>query len=468
MPEPDLVYLGIAEASARIDAGALSPVDLVEAAFSRIDATEGAVHAFVRLMRGSAMAEAEAAARRATAGQRRGLLDGIPIALKDLFDTAGVVTSGGTRAYRERVPVEDATAVRRLRDAGAVIVGKTNTHELALGGTTNNVHFGATHNPWDLSRVPGGSSGGSGAAVAARQVLGALGTDTGGSIRVPAAFCAITGHKPTYGLVGRGGVMPLALTLDHVGPMARSALDCALMLNVLAGPDPRDRGSVARPREDFAAEIEGGIRGMTLAVIPSLAEGASADVQQHFEEALAVLEHLGARITTIEPMAGTDDWRSPMDPIIVAEGATQHEAILRKRPESIGEPVRSRILTGLDANVHDYIRALRWREEVEARFEQALAPGRDVDAFLLPTAPDVAEEIGPDPMAEASPQWKFRNTRVFDNTHQPSISVPCGFDGDGLPVGLMISTAKWRDALALRIAHTYQGATDFHRRRPAL
>ncbi|MFA7249564.1 MAG: amidase [Dehalococcoidia bacterium] len=468
MSVTDLAYLSIAEASARIEAGALTPTGLVEAIFARIAEVDGQVRAYVRLMHGSALAEAQAATRRAADGRRRGPLDGIPIAVKDIFDTAGVVTSGGTGAYRDRVPDEDATAVRLLREAGAVIIGKTNTHELALGGTTNNVHFGATHNPWRLSHVPGGSSGGSGAALAAGEALGALGSDTGGSVRIPASFCNVTGFKPTYGLVGRAGVMPLSHTLDHVGPMARTAEDCALMLNVLAGHDPRDHDSEARPPQDFTADLGDGVQGLRLAVMPSLVEGCDAETVAAFEHALATLAGMGAHITTCEPMAGAGDWRAIMDPIIVAEGATVSEAILRRRPETVGEPVRTRILTGLDASVHDYIRAVEWRKEVEARFERVLGEGGAVDAIVLPTAPRTAEPIGDDPWAEASPALKFRNTRVFDNTRQPSISVPCGFDADGLPIGLMISTARWHDALALRIAHAFQQATGFHAQRPPL
>ncbi|MDA0302111.1 MAG: amidase [Chloroflexi bacterium] len=468
MTNTDLAYLSIAEASARIEAGTLTPAALVEATFARIEQVDPQVRAYVRLMHGAAMAEAHAATQRAAEGRRIGPLDGIPMGVKDIFDTANVVTSGGTGAYRDRVPVQDATAVRLLREAGAVIVGKTNTHELALGGTTNNVHYGATHNPWKLAHVPGGSSGGSGAAVAAGEALGALGSDTGGSIRIPAAFCSITGFKPTYGLVGRGGVMPLSLTLDHVGPMARSAHDCALMLNALAGYDPTDHDSIPRPAEDFTAGLEEGVRGLRLAVMPSLVEGCTPETQAAFERALATLAGLGAHLSTIEPMAGFGDWRSVMDPIIVAEGATISERILRDRPTTVGEPVRTRILAGLDANVHDYIRALEFRKDVEARFDRALGEGGVADAILLPTTPHVAEPIGDSPWDEASPQFKFRNTRVFDNTHQPSISVPCGFNADGMPIGLMISTAKWRDALALRIGHAFQQATDFHTQRPPL
>jgi aspartyl-tRNA(Asn)/glutamyl-tRNA(Gln) amidotransferase subunit A len=463
----ELTELTIAEASARMDAGTLMPTALLEACLARIDATDGAVHAYVRLMRDSALEEARAADARAASHQRRGPLDGIPVGVKDLFDTAGVITAAGTSIYADRVPAEDATAVRLLREAGAVIVGKTNTHELALGGTTNNVHFGATHNPWDLDRVPGGSSGGSGATVAALQVPVALGTDTGGSIRIPAAFCGVTGIKPTYGLVGRGGVVPLALTLDHVGPIARSALDCALTLNVLAGLDARDYDSVPRPHEDFAAGIEGGVQGLTLAVVPSLVEGCEAPVVAAFERALEVLASLGARIASVEPMAGVDDWRALLPPIIPTEGATHVEEVLRTHPEAIGEPVRTRILTGLATTAQQYIRAREMREVVEQRFERALVEG-GIDAYLAPTAPFPAEPIGDSPLAERSPGEKFRNTVTFDWSHQPSVSVPMGFDGDGMPLGLMITARLWQDALALRIAHAFQGATDFHRAQPTL
>ncbi|MGE3855883.1 MAG: amidase [Dehalococcoidia bacterium] len=468
MTDVDLAALTIAEASARIEAGTLSPVALAEATFARIEAVDGRVHAYVRLMRDSALAEARAAEARAADGQRRGPLDGIPIGVKDLFDTAGVVTTGGTGAYRDRVPEVDATAVRLLREAGAVLTGKTNTHELALGGTTHNVHYGATHNPWALDRVPGGSSGGSGAAVAADEALGALGTDTGGSIRIPAAFCGVTGFKPTYGLVGRGGVLPLSYTLDHVGPIARTVEDCALMLNALAGVDERDHDSVPRPVEDYAARLDLGVRGLRLAVIQPLVDAAGPDVRAAFEAALETFGKLGATILAVDPMGDIERWEAQTAPIITAEGATISEHILRNQPETIGEPVRTRILWGLDANVHDYVRAIEFRKLLQARFERTLGAGGEADAIVLPTSLFTAEPIGDSPMDERSPTDKFRTTRIFNHSHQPSLSVPCGFDADGLPIGLMITTAKWTDAFALRIGHAYQQATDFHLRRPAL
>ncbi|TAJ19404.1 MAG: amidase [Dehalococcoidia bacterium] len=461
----DLGALTIAEASTRIAAGTLSPLALTEAAFARIDATNPRINTFVRLMRASAIAEAEAAEARAHTSSRLGPLDGIPFAVKDLFDTAGVVTAAGTSAYRERVPTEDATAVRRLREAGAVLLGKTNTHELALGGTTNNVHHGPTRNPWRLDRVPGGSSGGSGAALAAGQALGALGTDTGGSIRIPAAFCGVTGHKPSYGLVGRGGVVPLSLTLDHAGPMARTALDCALILDVLAGYDARDPDSVERPSESFSTGIDRDIRGLRVAVIPSLVEGSSEATLAAFEAGLDVLRGLGVTVGTVEPMAGHDEWRASINGLLVAEGASYIAHILRERPQTIGESVRRRMLTGLDISATAYIKMLAQRAMIERMFEASLREG-EFDAYVTPTSPQPAEPIVADPNADSEPPTKFRITTVFDLTRQPSISVPAGFDGDGMPIGFMISGARWTDALVLRIAHAFQQATTHHAQRP--
>jgi aspartyl-tRNA(Asn)/glutamyl-tRNA(Gln) amidotransferase subunit A len=453
----------IADASRQIDAGDLSPTDLLDATFARIEETDGRLNSFVRLMKDSARAESAASTARMETGQRRGALDGIPIAVKDLYDTAGVITAGGTAAYNERVPSDDATAVRMLREAGAVIVGKTNTHELALGGTTNNAHYGPTRNPWSMAHVPGGSSGGSGAAVASGQALGALGSDTGGSIRIPAAFCSITGHKPTYGLVGRGGILPLSLTLDHAGPMARTAEDCAIMLSAIAGPDPRDGDSANRDGEDYVGGIGNGIDGMRFAVIPSLLEGCADAVLQNFEHSLEVLRELGATIERREPIQGEDNWRARVGAIILAEAGTYNETALQGN--GIAEPQKHRMLAGLGTPVASYIRALEYRKQFESAYETALV---GIDAYVIPTSPIVPELIANDPTEERPPQAKFRNTSVFDNSHQPSISIPNGFDADGLPTGLMISTALFEDARALRIGHAYQRSTEFHLQRPSL
>ena len=461
----DLGYLSIAETNRRFADGSLTPTALATALFDRIALTDPFLNSYVRLMQDSAMAEAAAADERLRVGRRLGPLDGIAIAVKDLYDTAGVVTAGGTGAFSERVPREDATSVRRLREAGAVLLGKTNTHELALGGTTNNTFYGPTHNPWRLDRVPGGSSGGSGAALAGGQALGALGTDTGGSIRIPAAFCGVTGHKPTYGLVGRGGVIPLSLTLDHAGPMARTVEDCALMLSALAGPDPRDFDSAMREGEDYTAALERGVSGLRLAIIPSLVEGCSEGVRRNFEQSLDVLRALGATIASSEPMAGYDDWRAATGSLLVTEGAAYVERVLRERPQAIAEPTRTRMSRGLEIPGTVYVRALEARKRVEARFEAGLVEN-GVDAYVIPTSPNTAGPIDADRAADAAPPTVFRNTNVFDLSHQPSLSVPNGFDHEELPTGLMISGSKFADALVLRIGHAYQQATDFHTRRP--
>ncbi len=464
MADLELCYLSIADASRGIESKELSPVALTEALFARIDETDGRLRSYVRLMRASALDEARAAEARALAGRRLGQLDGIPIAVKDLYDTAGVVTAAGTGAYRERVPAEDATAVRRLREGGAVILGKTSTHELAMGGTTNNVHFGATHNPWRLDRVPGGSSGGSGAALAGGQALGALGTDTGGSIRIPAAFCGITGHKPTYGLVGRGGVVPLSLTLDHAGPMARSAEDCAILLSALAGPDARDLDSANAPDADYTAGLSASVRGLRLAVIPSLLEGCAPAVVENFEASVGVLRSLGIEIDECEPLAGfADDWRGLVDSLLAVEAASYIDGVLARRPGAIGEPVRGRLLAALEVKAVQYAKALETRKAVEHAYEAGLAR---FDGYVLPTSPLVAEPVAPDPTNEPPTPLKFRNTSVLNHSHQPAISVPNGFDADGLPTGLQIAGARFSDALVLRIGHGYQQATDFHTRRP--
>ena len=311
--------------------------------------------------------------------------------------------------------------------------------------------------------MPGGSSGGSGAAVASGQSLGALGSDTAGSIRIPAAFCGITGIKPTYGLVGRGGILPLALTLDHAGPMARTAEGCALMLQVLAGPDPRDFDSANREADDYPGGLAAGTSGMRFAVIPSLLEGSSDAVLEAFERSLDMLRDLGATIERREPMAGQDNWRARVASLILAEAGTHNEEALKGN--AVAEPQRRRMIRGQETPVVEYIRALEFRKAIEAAYEAGLG---GLDAYLAPTSPITAEPIVEDPASEQPPPAKFRNTSVFDYTHQPSISVPNGFDAEGLPIGLMISTAKFEDAKALRIAHAYQQATDFHRQTPAL
>lgn len=464
----DLIYLSIADAAAAIEAGRLSPVDLTKATLDRIEETDDRLNSYVLVMRESALAEAEAAAARARAQSRLGPLDGIPMGIKDIYDTAGAVTTNGTGAHRFRVPIADCTPVARLRAAGAVIVGKTNTHELAMGGTTNNVHYGPTHNPWMLDRIPGGSSGGSGSALATGQAMGALGTDTGGSIRGPASYCGISGIKPTYGLSSRAGVAALSHTLDHTGPMARSALDCALILNALQGYDPLDLDSADHPTEDFTAGIDGGVRGMTLAVIPSMTAFATPDVRAALEASVATFEALGARVTAIEPLAGIDDYRGMVQCIASVEANDYNEAIVNQDPPTIGAAVRARLAVGQATPAYLYARALDGRKMLERRMERALADN-GIDAYLVPTTPVTAFPIDPDADRDETPAPARNGAMgVFNVSRQPSMSIPNGFDSEGLPTGLLISGRQWTDAKVLRIAHAFQQATDFHTKRPPL
>jgi aspartyl-tRNA(Asn)/glutamyl-tRNA(Gln) amidotransferase subunit A len=465
--ESSPTYLSIAAAAERISAGTLSPVDLTRAVLERIEATDHLLNSYVLVLKDAALAEAEASAERARAGVRLGPLDGVPMAIKDIIDTGGSVTTNGTGAYRYRVPDHDATAVARLRAVGAVIIGKTNTHELAFGATTNNVHYGATHNPWHLERVPGGSSGGSGSAIAAGQALGALGTDTGGSVRGPASYCGITGIKPTWGLVSRAGVSPLSHTLDHVGPMTRSALDAALMLNALQGYDPLDLDSQPHTPEDYTAGIDDGIAGLTLAVIPSLLRYCAPDVRSAFEASLETLAGLGVRITEAEPTRGIDNPRALINGIVQVESYDYHEGIFHDDPPTIGAVVRSRMAPGATVPGYRYSRALDARKRLEQQFERVLFE-QGIDAYVMPTTPTTAFPIDPDQDRDEGPPMWLSHTFLFNSSRQPAVSIPNGFDEDGLPTSLMIACAKWQDARALRIAHAFQQATDFHTRQPAL
>mgnify|MGYP001164833171 FL=1 len=440
-----------------LDSRAISASELLQDTLDLVQKTNPELNSFVLVTEELAREQANAADDRMMKNGPRSPLDGIPLAIKDLYDTAGITTAGGTLAFENRIPDKNATVVENLAEAGMVTIGKTNTHELALGGTTNNPHYGPTRNPWDLNRVPGGSSGGSGAALAAGQVPAALGTDTGGSVRIPASFCGVTGHKPTFGLVKTDGIIPLSRTLDHAGPMARSALDCALLLDGMTTPGS---GTL------FSENIHEPIAGIRLAVIPALTENCEPHVGKSFEYSLSILEKIGVVITEIDPMGGADDWRTALYPIIVAEGATYIEEILRNSPELVGDAVRTRMLKGLDASLHEYVRALEWRAAVENYFDFALI-NNDLDGYIVPTSPQVAELINTDPHTGIEPAIKFRNTSIFNNTRQPSISLPNGFDDNGLPTGLMITTAKGTDNLTLRIGHNFQQNTDFHLQRPS-
>jgi len=450
-------------ASSLLEKKLISPSELLEMNIARIESTDKKVNSFVTQMFETARNDALSSTERAQNGTRLSPLDGIPIAVKDIYDTEGVITSRGSAAYKDNIPSKDATTVKLLRDSGAIIIGKTNTHEVALGGTTNNANHGATRNPWNLDHVPGGSSGGSASALAARQCLGALGSDTGGSIRIPAAFCSITGHKPTYGLVSRTGVFPVSYLLDHAGPMAISAEDCALMLNVLAKYDPEDRDSINIQPQNYTSELNEGIKGLQFAVIPSFLEECEKEVLENFQSSLEVIKDLGASIEYLEPIENINEIRGKIACLISAESGTYNLIALEKN--LISEPGRTRMLSGLSTPVETYIEAIQLRKEIQAIYEKGL---EKFDAYITPTTPMTAEVIEDDPRQEQHILNKFKNTQIFDFSHQPSISVPNGLGKKGLPTGLMISTKLFSDSLTLRIGHTYQKATNYHLQSPEI
>ena len=459
----DLAFASIAELAPRLAAKELSPVEVTEATLGRLEQLEPRINAFITVTAESARHAARAAEAAIRAGHYLGPLHGIPVAIKDLYATRGVATTFGSPLYADWVPDFDAAAVEQLQRAGAVLLGKTNLHELAYGSTSANAHYGAVHNPWRLDHHPGGSSGGSSAAVAAGVAYGAMGSDTGASIRQPAACTGIVGIKPTFGRLSKFGALPLAWSQDHAGPLTRTVRDAALMLQVLAGHDPRDPSSVKAPVPDFAAGIERGIAGRRIGVARAFFfEDCAADVIAAVEAALGVLEELGA---VVEEMALPDmDAAYTIGTVTIAvEGAAVHAADLRERPELFSEELRAAFELGSFYSGVDYVQAQRLRRQLMNATEHAMA---GFDAVVMPTSPVAATPILGSPPEHA--MLRPRNTMPFNVLGLPAISVPCGFTRDGLPVGLQIVGKAFDEAGILGIAHAYEQATDWHRRRPPL
>jgi aspartyl-tRNA(Asn)/glutamyl-tRNA(Gln) amidotransferase subunit A len=434
----------VAELAQRLRDGELSPVEAVSAALDRIRALDGELNAFISVRWEESLREAEAVGRE----RERGPLWGVPIAVKDVLDVAGSVTSAGSRILADNVAEADAEAVARLRRAGAVIVGKTNTHEFAYGPTTTSAHFGRACNPWSLERVCGGSSGGSGGAVAAGLVPAALGTDTAGSIRIPSAFCGVTGLRPSTGLVPTRGMVPLSWSVDTVGPMARTAEDCALLLEVLAPrreqPEPNGELSVGVVEELFEGAIDPGVAAAAREGVDALREAGvrTASVElPHLERAPVVQQALQ-----------------------FPEATSIHLEWLRTRLGDYGVDVRGRLLAGLFVPATAYVTALRARAVIAAGF---LAAAQPFDCLVAPTLPSVAPVHGAaDPLEEnLFRQGLLRCTAPWSLVGWPVVSVPCGFAG-GLPVGLSLIGRRFRDLDALRVADRFQRATDWHLRRP--
>jgi len=459
--ESDLAFAGIAELAPRIATGEVSPVALTEAALARIEVHDGALNAFMTVTADQALAAARDAEREIAQGRYRGPLHGVPLAVKDLYATKGVRTTGGSKLLADWVPDHDATAVARLKAAGAVLLGKTGMHELAYGTTSNNPHYGPVRNPWDPACHPGGSSGGSAAAVAAGLAHGALGSDTGASIRQPAACCGIVGLKPTFGRISKFGALPLSWSLDHMGPMTRSVADAALMLQALAGPDPRDPNCAERPVPDYLAGLETGVAGKRIA----LARGffftdCDAEVAAAVVAAARTLEGLGARIEEIE-LPELDSAYLTGGITVACEATAYHAKALRERPQDFSEELRGSLEVGALYSAVDYLQAQRVRRRVSEAIRAAMAP---FDAVLSPTCPVPATPIDDSPPGHGA--LRHRNTIPFNLTGLPAISLPCGLTEAGLPIGLQIAGSAFDEAGILAIARAYEAAGGWQGRRP--
>jgi len=465
MKADQLVQLTIAEAARSFQAGELSPVELTRAYLERIEALEPKLNAFVTLLPEPAMAEARAAEGRLGRGQRLGPLDGIPFAIKDLYETKGIRTTAGSKILADYVPAEDATCVRRLREQGVVLLGKLNMHEWAFGGTNVISHFGPTHNPWALERITGGSSGGPGAALAASLCLGSLGSDTGGSIRMPASMCGVVGLKPTFGRVSKYGVVPLSGSLDHAGPMTRSVEDAALVLQAIAGPDSNDLTTEDVPVPDYLAALSGEVRGLRVGLPDKdVLSGLDKEVEVSFRAAVRTLEGLGVSLVEVEiPSLQRADaiWLAIAGP----EAAAFHRRNMEGRPQDFSEQVRLRLQLGLQLRAVDYLGGLESQQQLRAEMEKHYAR---MDVLVTPTTAFAATRIEDEISASGRDSHIHRFTCPFNLTGQPAISLPCGFDSQGLPVGLQIVGRPFDEETVLRVAHAYEQATDWHLHRPEL
>jgi aspartyl-tRNA(Asn)/glutamyl-tRNA(Gln) amidotransferase subunit A len=467
----DLIHLSLAEAADLVEKKEVSPVNLVEVSLERIAAVNEQLNAYIVVYEDEARQVAKAAEAMIVAGHRLGPLHGIPIGLKDNIGLKGLRTTAGSKVLADWIPDQDATVAARLKGAGAIVIGKTNLHEFAWGGTSANPHHGFVRNPWNPERFPAGSSGGSGAAVAARTCYGALGTDTGGSVRLPAAINGIAGIRPTIGRVSNYGVIPLAWSMDTVGPMTRTVEDCAVMFNVIAGHDPKDNGCANIPVEDYTSDLKRGVEGIRIGIVPHyFFHHLQPAVHSAVREALDTLENLGASAidVSVENIHGNISAQLTVES---CEPSAYHQRWLRERPEDYGEDVRLLLELGEMHLATHYIQAQRYRSLLRQEFLDAF---KSVDVFICPTLPFTATRVGEmsviiendveEDMLSAIMQF----TGVPSLTGLPSLNVPCGYDSDNLPIGMQIIGRPFDEATLFRVGAAFQDATNFHARAPEL
>jgi aspartyl-tRNA(Asn)/glutamyl-tRNA(Gln) amidotransferase subunit A len=464
--EPALMSLtSVAQAIAQ---KRFSSREATQSCLDRIAQWQPRLNAFMALEAEAALAAADAADAELAKGNNRGALHGVPLAHKDMYYDVGKVVTCGSRIRRDFVATTTSTALQRLKDAGTIRLGSLQMAEFAYGPTGHNTHYGPVHNPWHIDHVTGGSSSGSGAAVAARLTFAALGSDTGGSIRMPAHFCGVTGLKTTVGRVSRAGAMPLSQSLDTVGPLARTAQDCALLLGLMAGPDPYDPTAVAGPLPDYMAAAQEPMKGLTIGIPTAFyVDDLDPEVARIIDETVAVLKHEGARVVQVE-LPDQRQLTAACQLVLAVEAAAFHKRWMIERPQDYGPQVLMRLQNGLAIPGVSYLEAMRWRGPALTAHLAAVA---GVDAVIAPVAPVAAptiveSDVGNSPDAEALIQRLTRFTRPINYLGLPSLAIPAGFTRSGLPIGLQLIGRSFDDAMLLRIGAAFQRATDFHDRVP--
>ena len=466
----ELCYLSAGELSRLIRNQDVSPVEIIDAHLARIGETDTTLNSFITLLPEQAKAAARRAESEIQAGNYRGPLHGIPVGLKDLFNTGGVRTTSGSRIFDTFVPDHDCTVAARFQQAGAILLGKLNMHPFAYGPTGENADYGHMHNPWNPELITGGSSGGSGSATAAGQCTITMGSDTGGSVRIPAALCGIVGLKPTYGLVSRHGLTPLSWSLDHPGPIVRTVEDAALAMNAIAGHDPNDVASSREAIPDYTTALTGDVRGLKIGVPKEFFEASlDPEVAAAVQQAISQLEDLGAIVTEVsfplfqhaQAISGT---------ILMAEASAYHRDLLAKEGDKLYPPVRIRLEAGLFITAIDYLKAQQARSVFNHETRQLLT---DVDLLLGPTEPVtapsiLAEKVQAGEQTIGTTAALTQYTRPYNITGGPAISVPCGFSESGMPIGLQLAGKPFDELTVLRAAHAYEQATNWRTRRPPI
>jgi aspartyl-tRNA(Asn)/glutamyl-tRNA(Gln) amidotransferase subunit A len=464
--EPAL--LSLTEVAQAIAQKRISSREATKSCLDRIAHWQPRLNAFLAIEPDEALAAADAADAALAKGNAGGALHGVPLAHKDMYYDAGRIVTCGSKIRRDFVATSTSTALQRLKDAGTIRLGSLQMVEFAYGPTGHNAHYGAVHNPWGLDHITGGSSSGSGSAVAARLTFAALGSDTGGSIRMPAHFCGVTGLKTTYGRISRAGAMPLSQSLDTVGPLARTAEDCALLLGLMAGADPHDPTAAAEPVPDYVAATRESITGLTIGVPSAFyVDDLDPEVERILDETIAVLKREGANIVQVE-LPDQRQLAAAAQLVVAVEASAFHKRWLIERPQDYGPQVLMRLQNGLAIPGVSYLEAMRWRGPALAAYLAAVA---GTDAVIVPgapvPAPTLAEsDVGNGPDAEAVIQRLTRFTRPVNYLGVPSLAIPSGFTKNGLPVGMQLIGRSFDEAMLLRIGAAFQRATDFHERVP--